>query len=125
MCRTSRSMVLCAASRNVLAAIVLCTAVLVAGGSGPLTAATPSDCTYEAPGRLTCRLSSINSRLERTDFGVVPNTTTSLRVVCSDSRSLGRLEPGGFASLSSLRELVIQDCALHTIPADAFKGIVT
>ncbi len=118
-------MVLCA-SRLVqrLAAVFLCIAA-VAGGSGPLTAATPSDCTYEAPGRLTCRLSSINSRLERTDFGVVPNTTTSLRVLCSDSRSLGRLEPGGFASLASLRELVIQDCALHTIPADAFKGIAT
>lgn len=90
---------------------------------GVAAASTPSDCSYEAVGRLTCRLSSINSRLERTDFSVVPNSTTSLRVVCSDTRSLGRLEAGGFATLTNLRELVIQDCALHIIPAQAFKGM--
>ena len=87
------------------------------------TTTTPSDCSYEAVGQLTCRLSSINSRLERTDFSVVPNATTSrLRVLCADSRSLGRLEPAGFATLGGLQELSIEGCALASIPADAFKG---
>merc|ERR1719509_142418 len=76
----------------------------------------PSDCSLDAPHHLTCRLSSINSRLERTDFSVIPNTTTSLRVFCSQP-DVGSLPPTAFASLTSLRHLALHGCALDLRPA--------
>ena len=52
----------------------------------------PSDCTVDGPDMLSCSLSSINSRLERTDFSVIPNTTVSLSVVCTQP-DVGSLPP--------------------------------
>ena len=82
----------------------------------------PSNCTLDAPNPLSCRLSSINSRLERTDFSVIPNTTTSLRVLCSQT-DVGSLPPSAFSSLTSLRHLSLQGCALDLLPAGVFRGL--
>jgi len=91
---------------------------------------TPEDCSWTPmPGReadsvfLTCHLSSINSRLERTNFSVIPPTNTrGLRIICRDP-SLGRLEPEGFSSLAELERLEIRDCALDSLPPRAFHGL--
>ena len=49
----------------------------------------PSDCQYSGDNYLTCQLSSINSRLERTDFSVIPSQTRGLKIVCNQ-RTPGR-----------------------------------
>merc|ERR1711962_679074 len=93
---------------------------------------TPEDCSWskmsgEDGGEdgvfLTCQLSSINSRLERTNFSVIPSERTrGLRILCSDE-SLGRLEPEGFSSLFLLEELEILGCSLESLPARGFWGL--
>eukprot|EP00090_Calanus_glacialis_P019644 TRINITY_DN30137_c0_g1_i1.p1 TRINITY_DN30137_c0_g1~~TRINITY_DN30137_c0_g1_i1.p1 ORF type:complete len:1191 (-),score=181.26 TRINITY_DN30137_c0_g1_i1:163-3735(-) len=90
---------------------------------------TPEDCSWSPMPNsddsvfLTCKLSSINSRLERTNFSVIPSENTrGLKIVCTEP-NLGKLEPSGFASLSLLEELVIDGCALESLPSDAFKGL--
>ena len=93
---------------------------------------TPEDCSWTPmPGRevdsvfLTCRLSSINSRLERTNFSVIPSDSTrGLRIQCED-QSLGHLEPHGFSSLVNLEQLEIVGCALESVPAGAFHGLAS
>ena len=94
---------------------------------------TPEDCSWAPLGDsdninsvfLTCKLSSINSRLERTNFSVIPKETTrGLKILCTDSH-LGQLEPAGFSSLHFLEELVIDGCALESLPSNAFEGLVS
>ena len=82
----------------------------------------PSDCSYKAPRHLQCKLTSINSRLEKTDFSVVPNNTLSLSVYCSQS-TVGQLEPYGFSKLAQLQSLVLENCVLNSLPANAFRGL--
>ena len=83
---------------------------------------TPADCRQDRPGFLTCHLTSINSRLERTDFSVIPSGTVGLAVECSQS-SLGSLQPAAFRSLPRLQELSITGCALANIPSHTFSGL--
>ena len=90
---------------------------------------TPEDCAWEPRGDtsvfLTCRLSSINSRLERTNFSVIPSdSTVGLKIVCTEDY-VGSLESAGFSSLDQLQELVIENCALQHIAADAFLGLAS
>ena len=90
---------------------------------------TPEDCAWEPRGDtsvfLTCRLSSINSRLERTNFSVIPSdSTVGLKIVCTEDY-VGSLESAGFSSLDQLQELVIENCALQHIAADAFLGLTS
>ena len=82
----------------------------------------PSDCTMDEPNKLTCSLSSINSRLERTDFSVIPNTTVSLSVVCTQP-DVGSLPPAAFSSLSKLSQLSLKGCVLDFLPAGVFQGL--
>ena len=92
---------------------------------------TPEDCSWTPLGDsensvyLTCKLTSINSRLERTNFSVIPSESTrGLRIYCTESH-LGSLEAAGFSSLNLLEELVIDGCALDSLPSDAFRGLVS
>lgn len=82
----------------------------------------PSDCSYTAPRHLQCQLTSINSRLEKTDFSVVPNNTLSLSIYCSQS-TVGQLEPYGFSGLTQLQSLVLENCVLNSLPTNAFRGL--
>ena len=82
----------------------------------------PSDCTVTAEHHLTCHLSSVNSRLERTDFSVIPATTLGLSVLCSQ-QDTGSLPPAAFSSLTSLRHLSLQGCVLDSLPASVFQGL--
>ena len=97
-------------------------ALLLTFLSSVLCGSTPSDCTFETENYLTCHLSSINSRLERTDFSVIPNQTVGLRVICSQPAE-GRLTKGAFSSLKSLEELIIQDCVIRDLPSGVFQGL--
>ena len=74
---------------------------------------------------LSCQLGSINSKLERTNFSVIPSqATAALTVTCGGgSSSRGTLEPSGFASLVNLEELVIEGCGLESVQRDAFRGL--
>jgi len=104
------------------------TVIALLGLASSLPYDTPEDCSWspysDNGGFLTCRLSSINSRYERTNFSVIPSENTlGLKVVCSDSTTVGRLEPEGFSSLGLLEELVIEDCAIESLPARAFSGL--
>ena len=91
---------------------------------------TPEDCSWSPVGDsdqvyLTCKLSSINSRLERTNFSVIPSdSTVGLRIQCTESH-VGSLDTAGFSSLNLLEELVIDGCALESLPPHAFKGLVS
>jgi hypothetical protein len=60
---------------------------------------------------LKCRLSAINSNMEKTNFSVIPSDLTrKLTVVCSDTMAISRLEPRSFATLNNLEELIIDGC---------------
>ena len=91
----------------------------------------PDDCEWTPMGggepggvALTCHLSAINSRMERTDFSVIPSAgTRSLTVQCSESEAESSLEAGGFDSLVELVNLSIVGCRIDKIPADAFAGL--
>ena len=83
---------------------------------------TPSDCSFETEDYLTCHLSSINSRHERTDFSVIPNETVGLKVICNQP-SPGMLQMGAFSSLKMLEELVIEGCVLKDLPSGTFYGL--
>ena len=112
--------------------IIPCFALL--GLSSAFFYDTPEDCSWEPLGTsdsdiqsvfLTCRLTSINSRLERTNFSVIPSEATrGLRILCTEPH-LGSLEPAGFSSLNLLEDLVIEGCALESLPSAAFQGLVS
>ena len=97
-------------------------ALLLTFLSSVLCGSTPSDCTFETENYLTCHLSSINSRLERTDFSVIPNQTVGLKVICNQAAQ-GMLQMGAFSSLNLLEELIIEGCVLKDLPSGAFYGL--
>ena len=114
-----------------MAVLLLLLSATSIGATAGLFYDTPEDCEWSALAGhpeadsvlLTCRLSSINSKLERTNFSVIPSETTrGLRILCEDS-SLGRLEPGGFSRLHLLEQLEIRGCALESLPRGAFQGL--
>ena len=96
--------------------------LLLAALSGAWASSAPSDCQFETDKYLSCHLSSINSRLERTDFSVIPNQTVGLKVICSQQAE-GRLTKGAFSSLSRLEELIIEDCVIRDLPHGVFHGL--
>ena len=96
--------------------------LLLATIFGARASSAPSDCQFESDNYLSCHLSSINSRLERTDFSVIPNQTVGLKVICSQPAE-GRLTKGAFSSLKSLEELIIQDCVIRDLPSGVFQGL--
>ena len=82
----------------------------------------PQDCHYEDNNHLSCHLTSINSRHERTDFSVISNQTVGLTVICSQS-AMGELAMGAFSSLKMLQELSIDNCLLKDLPYGLFYGL--
>ncbi|XP_063242525.1 toll-like receptor 6 [Bacillus rossius redtenbacheri] len=74
---------------------------------------------------LTCKLRTINSEFDTTNFSVIPSEhTTSLRVACNeDMMSRSSLDDRSFAHLSRLRELVLDHCKLARWPAGVLTGL--
>ena len=105
--------------------------VLGASLSKALRYKAPDECRWVAAGdaeddvSLVCRLRTINSELENTNFSVIqPQHTVRLRLECSDALFYqSSLSAGSFRPLVELRELVIEYCKIGNLSDDAFKGL--
>ncbi|XP_043266804.1 toll-like receptor Tollo [Venturia canescens] len=105
--------------------------VLGASLSKALRYKAPDECKWVATGdaeddvSLVCRLRTINSELENTNFSVIqPQHTVRLRLECSDALFYqSSLNGGSFRPLVELRELVIEYCKIGNLSDDAFKGL--
>jgi Leucine-rich repeat (LRR) protein len=91
----------------------------------------PDECEWLAEGddeddvSLVCRLRTINSELENTNFSVIqPHHTVRLRLECSDALFYqSSLSAGSFRPLVELKELVIEYCKIGNLSDDAFRGL--
>ncbi|KAK6636750.1 hypothetical protein RUM43_010413 [Polyplax serrata] len=90
----------------------------------------PDDCQWwlrEGPDEvaLICRLQTINSEFESTNFSVIPSEhTTSLRIQCNTELfSKSSLDDRSFAHLTKLRELILDDCKLTKWPSGTLIGL--
>lgn len=74
---------------------------------------------------LVCRLRTINSELENTNFSVIqPQHTVRLRLECSDALFFqSSLSAGSFKPLVELRELSIEYCKIGNLSDGAFRGL--
>lgn len=119
-------------TRFTCALLVLSTTLTVRGAS--LSAGTryqaPDECgwmtDYDGSGvALQCRLRTINSELENTNFSAIqPHPTVRLRLECSDALFFqSSLAPGSFRQLIELRELTIEYCKIGNLSDSAFTGL--
>ncbi|KAF4524450.1 hypothetical protein B566_EDAN018100 [Ephemera danica] len=74
---------------------------------------------------LLCRVRTINSELEHTNFSVIqPQHTALLRIECSDTLFFqSSLSTDSFKPLVELKELSIEYCKLGNLPSGAFRGL--
>lgn len=74
---------------------------------------------------LQCRLRTINSELENTNFSAIqPHLTARLRLECSDALFFqSSLAPESFRQLIELRELTIEYCKIGNLSDSAFTGL--
>ncbi|XP_034253236.1 toll-like receptor 6, partial [Thrips palmi] len=74
---------------------------------------------------LACKLRTINSEFDKTNFSVIPSEhTTSLRIECSDAlMSRSSLDDRGFSHLVRLRELILESCKLAKWPRGVLSGL--
>ncbi|KAI4458681.1 slit [Holotrichia oblita] len=74
---------------------------------------------------LTCKLRTINSEFDTTNFSVIPSEhTTSLRIECNDLiMSRSSLDDRSFFHLYKLRELELEHCKLGKWPAGTLTGL--
>ncbi|EEB11359.1 toll, putative [Pediculus humanus corporis] len=74
---------------------------------------------------LVCRLGTINSEVENTNFSVIqPQHTVRLRLECNNTLFFqSSLNSGSFRSLVELKELSIEYCKIGNLTAGAFKGL--
>ncbi|XP_051153123.1 toll-like receptor Tollo [Leptopilina boulardi] len=105
--------------------------VLGASLSKALRYKAPDECEWVATGdsaddvSLVCRLRTINSELENTNFSVIqPQHTVRLKLVCSDALFYqSSLSAGSFRPLIELRDLIIEYCKIANLSDEAFKGL--
>ena len=101
----------------------------VMGASVGAAIDTPDDCQMTGAGgdkvSLICRLRTINSELDTTNFSVIPaRVTISLEVECSDVLFFqSALRNKSFIQLTRLRQLKIEYCKIGEVPRDAFAGL--
>ncbi|XP_043481316.1 toll-like receptor Tollo [Leptopilina heterotoma] len=105
--------------------------VLGASLSKALRYKAPDECEWVATGdsvddvSLVCRLRTINSELENTNFSVIqPQHTVRLKLICSDALFYqSSLSAGSFRPLIELRDLIIEYCKIGNLSDEAFKGL--
>lgn len=115
--------------RNLIT-VFLCIAV------GVLTATISNSLLYQAPDEcrwfgsanditLVCRLRTINSELENTNFSVIqPQNTIRLRLECNDALLFqSSINPGSFRPLYELRSLTINYCKIGNLTDGSFQGL--
>ncbi|XP_075227523.1 toll-like receptor 6 [Lycorma delicatula] len=102
----------------------------------PLVYDAPDDCQWwvrENPSgsstgeevALNCKLRSINSEMDNTNFSAIPSEhTTSLKIECNnDEKYKSSLDDRSFAHLTRLRELVLDSCKLGKWPSGTLTGL--
>lgn len=74
---------------------------------------------------LTCKLRTINSEFDTTNFSVIPSEhTTSLRIECNNVlMSRSSLDDRSFVHLTRLRELILDHCKLGKWPGGTLTGL--
>ncbi|KAG8296038.1 axis elongation [Homalodisca vitripennis] len=74
---------------------------------------------------LYCKLRTINSEFDTTNFSVIPSEhTTSLKIECNESMlSKSSLDDRSFAHLTRLRELILESCKLGKWPSGVLAGL--
>ncbi|XP_053679901.1 toll-like receptor Tollo [Anopheles nili] len=74
---------------------------------------------------LLCRLRTINSELENTNFSVLhPENTIRLRLQCNDGLFFqSSLSPGSFKQLAELHSLSIEYCKIANLSDGSFRGL--
>lgn len=74
---------------------------------------------------LVCRLRTINSELENTNFSVIqPQNTIRLRLECNDALFFqSSISPGSFRPLVELRSLSIHYCKIGNLTTGSFNGL--
>ncbi|XP_050095980.1 toll-like receptor Tollo [Anopheles aquasalis] len=74
---------------------------------------------------LVCRIRTINSELENTNFSIIhPENTKRLILQCNDGLFFqSNLSPGSFRQLSDLQSLSIEYCKLANLSDGAFRGL--
>ncbi len=74
---------------------------------------------------LVCRVRTINSEIEKTNFSVIqPQYTVKLKIVCGELIFIkSSVNPGSFQTLIDLRDLSIEFCKIGNVSAGAFRGL--
>lgn len=116
--------------------VLICVSLLVAIVPAMLNAAAarayraPDECRWSGHTddndlTLVCRLRTINSELEKTNFSVIqPQSTTRLRVECNDSLFFqSSIRPNSFGRLVDLRSLSINYCKIGNLSSGSFMGL--
>ncbi|XP_045523074.1 toll-like receptor 6 [Pieris brassicae] len=98
----------------------------------PLKYEAPDDCQWWLKGpndahevSLTCKLRTINSEFDTTNFSVIPSEhTTSLRIECNEEIMYkSSLDDRSFAHLVKLRELILDNCKIGRWPPGVLSGL--
>ncbi|XP_058465284.1 toll-like receptor Tollo [Malaya genurostris] len=103
--------------------------VLGASLSKSLLSQAPDECRWSGYSEddltLVCRLRTINSELENTNFSVLhPENTIRLRLQCNDGLFFqSSISPGSFRQLSELRSLSIDYCKIANLTDGSFRGL--
>ncbi|XP_022904047.1 toll-like receptor Tollo [Onthophagus taurus] len=105
--------------------------VLSASLSKALRYEAPDDCKSYVEGReapdavaLVCRVRTINSELDKTNFSIIQSQhTVRLRLECDDLFYQSSLAAGSFANLVELRDLSIEYCKIGNLSEGAFRGL--
>lgn len=94
---------------------------VTADGEQEVSAGTPDD--QEVA--LVCRVRTINSEIEKTNFSVIqPQYTVKLKIVCGETFFFkSSVNPGSFQTLIDLRDLSIEFCKIGNVTAGAFRGL--
>uniref|UniRef100_A0A182SQG3 TIR domain-containing protein n=1 Tax=Anopheles maculatus TaxID=74869 RepID=A0A182SQG3_9DIPT len=89
----------------------------------------PDECRWDGYSEddltLLCRLRTINSELENTNFSVLhPENTVRLRLQCNDGLFFqSSLSPGSFKQLTKLHSLSIEYCKIANLSEGSFQGL--
>lgn len=95
---------------------------VTAYGDETIVAQTVSD---EQEVALHCKVRTMNSELEKTNFSIIqPQYTVRLRIECnSQLYLLSSLGAGTFQTLIDLRELTVDSCKLSALSRESFRGL--
>ncbi|XP_055707210.1 toll-like receptor Tollo [Phlebotomus papatasi] len=111
--------------------------ILIGTIFGVLSASMSKSLLYQAPDEcrwvgstdddvtLVCKLRTINSELENTNFSVIqPQNTVRLKLECSDGLFFqSSINPGSFRALIELRSLSVEYCKLSNLTDGSFRGL--